>query len=229
MTAAEAGSVRRAEWRAVELAWEAYLAGTIPVGAVIVDGAGQLVAEGRNRVFDDVAPPGRLVGTRLAHAEIDVLSQLTADRRYADLTVVTSLEPCPLCLAATRMSTVDHVRFLGSDHYAGAISTRVFRRSAEGTAAGTPSVTVDFGRHAVQVIGPCDDRLGLLCGVLRLARLLGDPQDGPVMAFHRRVWPEVVDVAERVLGAGLQHVADAGGDVADVLALLESADVDGRW
>ena len=43
-------------WRAsLELAWEAYRAGTVPVGAVVAGADGSVVARGRNRIFD---PPG---------------------------------------------------------------------------------------------------------------------------------------------------------------------------
>ena len=35
----------------LSLAWEAYGAGTIPVGAALVDAEGAVVAEGRNRVY----------------------------------------------------------------------------------------------------------------------------------------------------------------------------------
>ena len=50
--------VERAEFPApwpevFSLMWEAYLAGTIPVGAVVVDPAGEVVCRGRNRIFDD--------------------------------------------------------------------------------------------------------------------------------------------------------------------------------
>ncbi|HZC30041.1 MAG TPA: hypothetical protein VE261_00890, partial [Gaiellaceae bacterium] len=60
-------------WRvSLELAWEAYLAGTIPVGSAVVASDGTVVARGRNRIFD---PSGRgLSGSRLAHAEVDALA-----------------------------------------------------------------------------------------------------------------------------------------------------------
>jgi tRNA(Arg) A34 adenosine deaminase TadA len=62
--------------RALELAWDAFRAGSLPVGAVLTDGNGVVVAEGRNRIGEGVAPPGRLRGTGIAHAEMDVLAQL---------------------------------------------------------------------------------------------------------------------------------------------------------
>ena len=57
-------------WRALsQLAWEAYRAGTMPVGAVVAAADGRVVARGRNRIFD--APGTGLAGSRLAHAEVD--------------------------------------------------------------------------------------------------------------------------------------------------------------
>ncbi|MGH6943268.1 MAG: hypothetical protein ACREH6_03480, partial [Geminicoccaceae bacterium] len=55
-------------WRtALRLAWEAHAKGNLGVGCVLTDGAGAIVAAGRNRVIDADAPPGRLRSTYLAH------------------------------------------------------------------------------------------------------------------------------------------------------------------
>ncbi|XES00784.1 hypothetical protein HEP87_60850 [Streptomyces sp. S1D4-11] len=43
-----------------ELAWEALRAGSRPIGAVLLDGAGRPVATGRNRSQESTAPPGQL-------------------------------------------------------------------------------------------------------------------------------------------------------------------------
>src|SRR5688572_1167990 len=83
------------------LMWEAYVAGTTPVGAVVVDDAGEIVSRGRSRVFGQHARDGRFGGSRLAHAEVNALVALTADRTYEGFTLYTSLEPCHLCLSAT--------------------------------------------------------------------------------------------------------------------------------
>ncbi len=64
-------------WReSFELAWEAFRVGTIPVGAVVADASGEIVARGRNRIFEEEAPPGQLAGTYLAHAELNALAGL---------------------------------------------------------------------------------------------------------------------------------------------------------
>ena len=99
---------------ALTLAWEAYVGGSIGVGAVLTDTRGRFVAVGRNRVSDKEAPPGRLRSTFIAHAELDVLGQLMpGDYRYH--TLWTTLEPCPLCSMAIVMSNVGSVTFAARD------------------------------------------------------------------------------------------------------------------
>jgi len=120
-------------WRAsLELAWEAYLAGTIPVGSVVAAPDGKVVARGRNRIFD---PPGRgLSGSRLAHAEVDALAQLPVTDRYRDHVLHSTLEPCLLCTAATLVATVGRIEYATEDPFGGAcngaIDTAHWRRSA---------------------------------------------------------------------------------------------------
>jgi tRNA(adenine34) deaminase len=57
-----------------ELMWEAYVVGTVPVGAVVAAGDGSIVAHGRNRIFDR-PHSGQLARTRLAHAEINAFAR----------------------------------------------------------------------------------------------------------------------------------------------------------
>lgn len=91
-------------WRsAFRQAWAAYRAGTIPVGAVILDPRGAIAAEARNRVYDASAPPlGQLGGSWVAHAELNALAQIPAERSAAEdgWAVYSTLEPCPLCAGA---------------------------------------------------------------------------------------------------------------------------------
>ncbi|MGW2833173.1 deaminase [Streptomyces sp. NPDC001286] len=87
-----------AVWRLpFELAWEAFRAGSRPVGAVLYDAGGRVVAAGRNRAQEAQAPRGQLAGTAIAHAEISALAQLPAGRRRDGHRLHTTLEPCLLC------------------------------------------------------------------------------------------------------------------------------------
>lgn len=98
-----------------ELAWEAFRAGSRPVGAVLLDADGHVVATGRNRSQEATAPPGQLAGTALAHAEINALAQLPTGRHYDGHRLYTTLEPCLLCSSALIHSHVGHVVYAAPD------------------------------------------------------------------------------------------------------------------
>jgi tRNA(Arg) A34 adenosine deaminase TadA len=106
-------------WQAAfELMWEAYGAGALPVGAVVTDGAGAIVAGARNRIAEQHG--GAVAGTRLAHAEINALSQLPATTTYPHHTIHSTLEPCLLCYGGVSMSRVGAIAYAAADPYAGA-------------------------------------------------------------------------------------------------------------
>jgi tRNA(Arg) A34 adenosine deaminase TadA len=104
-----------AVWRSCfALAWEAFQAHSIPVGAVLVDANGEPVRSGRNRSNEKAGPAGQVVGSAIAHAEINALATLPPGD-YADHTLYSTLEPCFLCTAALRHSHVGVVRFAAAD------------------------------------------------------------------------------------------------------------------
>lgn len=116
-------------WRAcIELACEALQAGSLPIGAVVVDGERRIVARGRNRLAEPTGASPHLPGTRyltgrpLAHAEVNALLEL-GYRPAGDRPVLfTTTEPCPLCMGAARMAGVGHVVFAARDPWAGCAS-----------------------------------------------------------------------------------------------------------
>ncbi len=99
-------SLSPAERLCLELAWEAFGAGSVPVGAVVLDAADVVVATGRSRMYENSAPSPELSNSLLAHAEVNALVGLDPRRRYENHTLVSVLEPCPLCVGALAMSTV---------------------------------------------------------------------------------------------------------------------------
>jgi tRNA(adenine34) deaminase len=102
-------------WQAcLDLAWEAFGAGSIPIGAVVVDPDRGIVARGRNRQREMVAPPPQLAGTNLAHAEVNALVQL-ARGAYPSYTLYSTLQPCLLCTGAICHTRIGHVRFAAAD------------------------------------------------------------------------------------------------------------------
>lgn len=111
-------------WRCcLEEAWAAYRAGSLPIDAAIADGAGQIIARGRNRIFEAEAAGRLLRGHRLAHAEMNALIALDWARvDPAACTLYTTTEPCPLCTGAIRMAPIGAVRYASRDAGAGSIA-----------------------------------------------------------------------------------------------------------
>jgi len=105
----------------LELAWESYCEGSVPIAAVITNTEGRIVSQARN--LSRAAPAGRqnqIVGGPLAHAEINALLALdwTKVDVYA-LELFTLVEPCPLCVGAICMAGVKTVRYAAPDAWAG--------------------------------------------------------------------------------------------------------------
>jgi tRNA(adenine34) deaminase len=100
--------------RAVELARESEARGQLPVGAVIaLDGA--IIAEGASEVPGPPYHPGR-------HAEMQALARVDARLwpRAAEMTVVTTLEPCLMCFGACLLHGIGRVVFGALDERGGA-------------------------------------------------------------------------------------------------------------
>ena len=103
--------------RALVLAHEARDADEVPVGAVIVDPNGNIIGEGRNRREQESDPT--------AHAEIIAIREAckTIDGwRLENCTLIVTLEPCPMCLAASHQSRVSKVIYAAHDPKGGALS-----------------------------------------------------------------------------------------------------------
>ncbi|TEA77705.1 tRNA adenosine(34) deaminase TadA [Allopusillimonas ginsengisoli] len=90
-------------------------AGEVPVGAVIVDVAGQVIGQGYNRTITDNDPT--------AHAEIVALRQAAAaagNYRLPGARLYVTLEPCVMCLGAMMHARLEHVIFGAQDPKTGA-------------------------------------------------------------------------------------------------------------
>ena len=109
-------------WRVCfEEAWEAWKVGCIPIGAAIIDKESNLIARGRNRIFDTVPTEKQINGNFLAHAELNTFLQMKSEDeefRHA-CTLYTLVEPCPLCFGALYMSGVRKAYYACKDPLAG--------------------------------------------------------------------------------------------------------------
>jgi tRNA(adenine34) deaminase len=93
---------------ALALAEEAGLAGEMPIGAlVVIDG--EVISRGRAR--------HQSRRSQLAHAELEAL-ELGREHlweAYERAILVSTLQPCPMCLGAAVMADVPHVVFAAHD------------------------------------------------------------------------------------------------------------------
>ena len=180
--AAVAGPQLDAAWeRALELAWASFCAGTTPVGAVIVDPSGAVVAEGRGRRYERSGPPGQLAGSDIAHAELNALARLRAGAHHDDHVLLTTLEPCGMCHGAAIQSGLGTLRYAGADPYGG----------TGALAFGTPQAQ----RRRLAVHGPLADRRGRLAELLHLLWMVEMPAGPHVIAAQRSVLPELTGLA----------------------------------
>jgi tRNA(adenine34) deaminase len=107
-------------WMGMALAEGARAAATgdVPVGAVVVDAAGQVIGAGTNRREADSDPT--------AHAEVLALRSAgvaSGTWRLAGCTLVVTLEPCLMCAGALVLARVDRVVFGAWDPKAGAVGS----------------------------------------------------------------------------------------------------------
>jgi tRNA(adenine34) deaminase len=90
----------------------------VPVGAVILDEDGQVIARGHNRREADHDPT--------AHAEIVAMRQAArtlGSWRLTGLTLVVTLEPCTMCAGAITAARLGRLVYGAEDPKAGAVGS----------------------------------------------------------------------------------------------------------
>jgi len=104
--------------QAISLAQEVKSSGDVPVGALIVNEAGELVSLGKNEREKDNDPT--------AHAEILAIrraGEKLDSWRLDDLTLIVTLEPCVMCAGAILQSRIKRLVFGAFDQKAGAVGS----------------------------------------------------------------------------------------------------------
>lgn len=96
----------QAVWRQVKAAYDR---DEVPVGAVITDRNGQILAEAGNRVeeFHDVTAHAEILAIRAA-------AQILGEPRLPECDLYVSLEPCPMCATAISMARIRRL-YIGAD------------------------------------------------------------------------------------------------------------------
>ncbi len=117
MTDADAGQWDTLMGEALQAARDAWAAGDVPVGAVVVR-EGRVIARAHNRRILDADPT--------AHAEmlaIRAAAEALGDWRLTGCTMVVTLEPCCMCAGAIVLARIDRVVYGATDPKAGAAGT----------------------------------------------------------------------------------------------------------
>jgi tRNA(adenine34) deaminase len=90
----------------------------VPVGAIVIDAAGGVVARGHNRREAD--------GDPTAHAEIIAIrraASATGGWRLSGLTLVVTLEPCTMCAGAITAARLARLVYGAEDPKSGAVGS----------------------------------------------------------------------------------------------------------
>ena len=88
----------------------------VPVGAVLVDGSGRVLAANGNRIVELNDPT--------AHAEMMVIraaAEIKGAPRLADCDLYVTLEPCPMCAAAISLARIRRLYFGAYDAKGGGV------------------------------------------------------------------------------------------------------------
>jgi tRNA(adenine34) deaminase len=105
---------------ALSLAKVAADKGDVPVGAIVVNEAGEILGTGQNLREQSNDPT--------AHAEVIAIRQAAekiGSWRLDDLTIVVTLEPCAMCAGAIAQSRIKRLVFGAWDEKAGAVGSVV--------------------------------------------------------------------------------------------------------
>ena len=101
--------------------WTAYCSGSIPIGAAIADGSGEIHAVGRSRRFEAIREnQHQIFGNPLSHAEVNAILSLDFNRiNPHECILYTTVEPCLLCIGAVTVSKIKTIMFAAFDLYGG--------------------------------------------------------------------------------------------------------------
>lgn len=104
----------------VKLAEEAFQAGEVPIGAIVVSEDGQIIGKGHNQTISLTKP--------YAHAEIVALSSATeriGNYRLIGCTLYVTKEPCIMCAGAIVESRIKRLVFGCFDKKRGAFGSMI--------------------------------------------------------------------------------------------------------
>jgi tRNA(adenine34) deaminase len=120
--------------------------GEVPVGAVVVDGSGKIIAQAGNRTLELKDPT--------AHAELLAIrqaAQAIGSERLTGCDLYVTLEPCAMCAGAISFARIRRLYFAASDAKMGAVEhgSRFF---AQATCHHAPEVYSGIGEGEAKAL-----------------------------------------------------------------------------
>lgn len=106
-------------WKRIfQLEWESVCEGSKAIAALIVSEKGEIISEGRNKIETVQIP-----NPRVLHAEVEAIRNLNIERypNVKNYTLVTGLEPCPMCMGTMVMGGLRNIIIGARDDYGGAM------------------------------------------------------------------------------------------------------------
>ena len=106
-------------WRAIHVARDAAKLGEVPVGSIIIDSEGRILATASNRTITNIDPT--------AHAEILALRTAAlriGNYRLVGATVYSTVEPCVMCAGALVNARIERLVFGARDERFGAVESK---------------------------------------------------------------------------------------------------------
>ena len=198
-------------WQAcTDEAWQAYQAGSLPIGAAIVNTQGDIVSRGRNRIFENEADGEFIYNSRIAHAEMNALFTLDESQNPpGTCTLYTTTEPCPMCLGAIRVSRMRECHYASHDPIAGS--------------AALMEASPFMQEAAIMMVPPSSPLLEAILAALLIERLLQTHAKQPLKSIpiREKAFPKASILALELFESGeLVNWANAGIPTAQVVNML---------
>jgi tRNA(adenine34) deaminase len=189
---------------AIDQAWKSWTAGSAGVGAILLDTTGSVVAKGRNRTTEQSG--AHLSGTIMAHAEMDVLSQVPFGTPVTG-SLYTTFEPCLMCAATIAFYRVPEVHYAAADPFFEGLHDWF----------GRYPFTAERIPERIKLGGP----IGAFCHVLHLAWLVAYPAPPHVIEAHRRLTPSTLECASSIAEHHrLRQIGERGASALDAIEEL---------
>jgi tRNA(adenine34) deaminase len=165
-------------------AWQSFQEGSRPIGSVIINDQGEIVARGKSATLNELSD-SVITHNELAHAEINALLKLDnrVHKEVNSYVLYSTLEPCPLCFGAFYMSGIRNLEYAANDRYGGSTNLK--------------DTTPYLSRKPIKITGPIPilEDLSVLLNVY-FDCMIGFQKSDPVQEEMAKDYPEIVALAK---------------------------------